>query len=239
MEKVNKWYSFGENGSYSGIEPAFFDISTKEWTSTLEQNYKTIAKEFEKIVLEKNENIVPYFNKTLANKAGNWTVFPLYIWGKKQKENCQKCPETTKIIESFPSMTTCLFSILKPNTSIKPHFGDSNVMYRCHLTLKSPGLLPEIGMRVKEQQISWDNGKLISFCDAHEHEVWNNTDKERWVLIVDFLREEFTQEQKTICSKVNATLWWQLKFQNSNFLSRLPKWSRKFLMQISSPFFKI
>ena len=236
MEKIKKWYSFGENGAYKGPEPAFFDISKKEWAIAFEKNHPLILSEFEKIIASRDKNIIPYFNETLASKAENWTIFPLYMWGKKRKENCEKCPQTTALLESFPAMTTATFSILKANTSIKPHYGDSNVMYRCHLTLKSPGTLPEIGMRVKNEKTSWIAGNIIAFCDAHEHEVWNNTNEERWVLIIDVLREEFENEKKKICAEVNATLWWQWKFQKSSFISHIPRFGRKVMMEVTSWF---
>lgn len=237
MEPIKKWYSFAENGSYTGPEPNFFDIQEKKWVTLFETNYELILKEFTKIIESRDKNIIPYFNQTLASKAENWTIFPLYIWGKKRIENCEKCPETTKIIESIPAMTSCSFSILKPNTRIKPHFGDSNVMYRCHFTLNCKNGLPDIGMRVRDEKITWENGKLFAFCDAHEHEVWNNTDNERWVLIIDILREEFENDKAKICSEVKATLWWQLKFQNFYFLNHFPAWSRKLLLKMTSWFF--
>jgi ornithine lipid ester-linked acyl 2-hydroxylase len=201
MQSLKKWYSFSENGAYKGTEPALFDITDKAWASLLENNYAIIRQEFEKITASGNKKIIPYFNHTLASKAENWTVFPIYLWGKKQYSNCAECPETVRIIESIPAMTNCIFSILKPNTSIKPHYGDSNVMYRCHLTLKSPGTLPEIGMRVKETRISWEEGKIFAFCDAWEHEVWNHTQEDRWVLIIDILREEFIADKKKSVQK--------------------------------------
>jgi aspartyl/asparaginyl beta-hydroxylase (cupin superfamily) len=234
---IKKWYSFAENGAYTGPEAAFFDVSQKQWAKMLEENHPLILEEFRKIIAGDQKDIIPYYNETLASKAENWTIFPLYNWGIKKKSNCEKCPETTKILESIPGMTNCLFSILKPGTAIKPHYGDSNVMYRCHLTLRSPGLLPEIGMRVKDQTTSWEAGRLIAFCDAHEHEVWNHTKEERWVLIVDVLREEFENDRKKICAEINATLWWQFKFQKSNLLWKVPRWGRKALLKATSWFF--
>lgn len=237
MESTKKWYSFAENGAYKGPEPSFFDIQNKKWVALFEDNYDLILKEFTKLVEAKDKNIIPYMNKSLASKAENWTIFPLYVWGKKKKENCEKCPETTKIIESIPAMTHASFSILNANTFIKPHFGDSNVMYRCHFTLNCKNGLPEIGMRVGNEQISWKNGKIFAFCDAYEHEVWNKTENERWILIIDILREEFEKDKKQICAEVNATLWWQLKFQNFYFLKHVPSWGRKMVMKVSAWFF--
>ena len=135
-------------------------------------------------------------------------------------------------------MTSCSFSILNPHTFIKPHHGDSNVMYRSHLTLKSEHGLPEMGMRVNEDRIAWKTGSIFAFCDAYEHEVWNRTDEKRLILIVDVLREEFVSEKKQICAEVNATLFWQLNFQKFYFIKHLPGWVRWILMKTVAVFMK-
>jgi aspartyl/asparaginyl beta-hydroxylase (cupin superfamily) len=238
MGKVKKWYSFAEGEVFTGSEPPFFDISQKSWKKLLEENYTAISAELEQLINKKEPNIIPYFNQTLASTPASWTIFPLRMWNKPYTENCHKVPHTMEILDKINGVTSCAFSILKPHTKIKPHFGDSNLMYRCHLTLKSPGMLPEIGLRVNGKDISWENGKLFAFCDAHKHEVWNNTKEERWVLIIDILREELLFEEKQICKEVNATLWWQLKFQKFYFIKHLPKFSRRWLMKATALFMK-
>ena len=238
MSELKKWYSFAEGSQFEGSEPCFFDVSDKPWKKLLESKYEVILKELEQLIVENNKNIIPYFNQTLASNPTSWTIFPLVVWDKKYLDNCLRVPETTTILSQIPGVTSCSFSILKPHTKIKPHFGDSNVMYRCHLTLKSPGVLPEIGIRVGQEERSWENGKLFAFCDAQEHEAWNETAEERCVLILDVLREEFLTDKKQICSEVNATLWWQLKFQNFYFIKHLPKWSRRWLMKTTAVFMK-
>ncbi len=238
MSEIKKWYSFSEGSEYPGNEPYFFDVSGKPWKKLLEGKYQVILNELQQLISENDKNIIPYFNQTLATKPSSWTIFPLILWGKKFTENCQKVPETLRIISQIPGLTSCSFSILKPNTKIKPHHGDSNVMYRCHLTLKSNATLPEMGLRVGTETTSWETGKLFAFCDAHEHEAWNNTINERWVLIIDVLREEFISEKKKICAEINATLWWQLKFQKFYFIKHLPKWSRRWLLKTTALFMK-
>jgi len=229
-----EWYSFAENGHYNGQEPPFFDITDQPWRAILENNYTVFLKELQTLVTNNDRDIIPYFNETLANKKSNWTIFPLLIWGKSFTSNAQKCPQTFSIINSIEGVTSCSFSLLKPNTTIKPHNGDSNVMYRVHLTLHSEAQLPEMGMRVLDKKISWENGKAFAFCDAHEHEVWNHSDTNRYVLIVDILREPFIPNKRKICAKVNATLFWQLKFQRFYFIKHLPKFLRKGLMNFTA-----
>ncbi len=239
MKKNNPWFSFSESAVYNGTEPAFFDVSQKKWKKLLEDNYQEILSELQHIISTQNKNIVPYYNQTLASTPTSWTIFPLMMWGKRNQDNCNQAKKTTAIFNQIDGVMSCGFSILKPNTKIKPHFGDTNVMYRCHLTLKSFGTIEEIGMRVANEKVTWKEGKLFAFCDAHNHEVWNNTNKERWILIIDVLREEFMNQKNQICKEVNASLWWQLKFQNRYFIKHLPKWSRKLLMKTTALFMKI
>jgi len=236
MADLKKWFSFVENGNYKGSEPNFFDISRKEWKKTLEENYEVILAELQELIRTQNKNIVPYFNQTLASTPTAWSVFPLIFWGVSYPDNCGQVSETMKVIDKIPGVMSCGFSILKPNTAIKPHDGDSNVMYRCHLTLRSQGTIDEIGMRVGNEKITWNNGKTFAFCDAYNHEVWNKTNEERWILIVDVLREEFLHEKTDICKYVNATLWWQLKFQKNYFFKHMPRWSRRWLINLTTLF---
>lgn len=236
MEKIRKWYSFAEGETFTGSEPPFFDVSDKPWKKLLEENYLLCLQELQELVDNKEPNIIPYFNQTLASTPASWTIFPLRSWNRPFEANCKKVPSTVQLLDQIPGVTSCAFSILKPRTKIKPHFGDSNVMYRCHLTLKSPDDLPAIGMQVNGRQIAWETGKLFAFCDAHKHEVWNNTDQERWVLIIDILREEFLSEEEQICKEVKATLWWQLKFQKFYFIKHLPKFARRWLMKCTAMF---
>jgi aspartyl/asparaginyl beta-hydroxylase (cupin superfamily) len=238
MDRPVKWFSFAEGNYFPGKEPSFFDIKDKPWKQLLEDQYLVILGELQTITGNSNKNLIPYFNETLAATPASWTIFPLLRWGRKYKDNISKCPQTYHIINQIPGAVSCTFSVLKPHTRIKPHLGDSNVMYRCHLTLKCEDTLPGIGMRVGDKTIGWENGKAFAFCDAHQHEVWNNTDHERWVLIVDVIREEFLPEQKKICDLVNATLWWQLKFQKRYFIKHLPRWSRNLLMRGTAVFMK-
>lgn len=236
MSKPAKWFSFAEGDSFTGTEPPLFDISDKPWKALLERSCPVIRGELEAITGNGSKNVIPYFNETLATTPTSWTIFPLMRWGKIYKDNIARCPQTYAIMQQIPGAVSCTFSILKPHTKIRPHLGDSNVMYRCHLTLKCDDALPDIGMRVGNETVGWENGKAFAFCDAHRHEVWNNTGHERWVLIVDVIREEFLHEQKKICKLVEATLWWQLKFQKHYIIGRIPRWGRKLMMEITSWF---
>jgi aspartate beta-hydroxylase len=52
------------------------------------------------------------------------------------------------------------------------------------------------GMRVGDQVRSWEEGKCIVFDDAYEHEVWNLTDSERVLILLDFWHPELVDEER-------------------------------------------
>ena len=43
-------------------------------------------------------------------------------------------------------------------------------------------------MRVGDKMIYWEEGKCVIFDDTHKHEVWNETNGIRVVLLLDFCR---------------------------------------------------
>lgn len=122
---------------------------------------------------------------------GRWDTFGLYAFGKKRHKNCERCPITTKLVESVPGMVMAGFSRLAPGTHIKPHVGYggwAQYVLRCHL-----GLIVNDGceMRVGPETRKWQAGKVTIFCDATEHEVWNRGTTERVILLMDFRNPDF------------------------------------------------
>ena len=61
-------------------------------------------------------------------------------------------------------------------------------------------------MRVGDQMVHWEPGKCVVFDDFFHHEVWNDTDEERVVLIFDFERP-----MRLAGRMVNRFLMWGIK----------------------------
>lgn len=156
----------------------FFDLNKFEFVTALESNWLTIRKELEQI---QHNHFIPWPEKFLYEKG--WEVFGLYAFGRKLKNNCQLCPETTKLIEMIPGLTTAGFSSLAAGTHIKPHIGYSKTVLRCHLGLIVPD---ECALRVGTQTQNWQEGHCFIFDDTIEHEAWNYGDNNRIILLIDF-----------------------------------------------------
>jgi beta-hydroxylase len=146
----------------------------------LEAKYSEILNELQDL---KTNNFVPWKEKFLYNQG--WDIFGLYYEGFKLRGNCFKCPNTTRIVEEIPGLRTAGFSRMAPGTIIKPHVGYTSKVLRCHLGLVTP---VECGLRVGSKQYNWDVGKAFVFDDTIEHEAWNHSDKERIILLIDFLK---------------------------------------------------
>ena len=58
------------------------------------------------------------------------------------------------------------------------------VRLTAHLALDIPE--GDVGIRVANETRRWEEGKVLVFDDSFEHEVWNNSDKERAILLINF-----------------------------------------------------
>jgi len=168
------------------LDPYIFD-----WTKKLEDNWKQMRKEVDKIL--QHQEVLPNFQDISEDQKAittddNWKTFFLFGFGEKMEKNCEICPETTRLIEDIPGMKTAFFSILSPGKHIPEHRGLYKGFLRYHLGLKVPEPNEDIKIRVDDQYAHWEEGKSLLFDDTYQHEVWNNTDGIRVVLFMDILR---------------------------------------------------
>jgi beta-hydroxylase len=156
----------------------FLEEKEFQFASILESNWLAIRQELEQLQQGK---FVPWPEKLLYKKG--WKVFGLYAFGRKLNNNCRLCPETTRLVEMIPGMTTAGFSCLAPGTHIAPHVGYTKAVLRCHLGL----IVPDgCGIRVGSQTRIWQEGKCLIFDDTVEHEAWNRGNRTRLLLLIDF-----------------------------------------------------
>ena len=116
-----------------------------------------------------------------------WNVFMLFCFKERPEHNRALAPKTTELIEKIPNLCQAFFSILDPGKSIPAHFAPTRSYIRYHLCLKaSKTNAPRI--RVKDTIYQWKEGESVMFDDSWEHEVMNDSDEIRVVLLVDVMR---------------------------------------------------
>ncbi len=177
-------------GIYPGLSSApFHDPARLPGALALEQNYHPIRREIESLAAaefqEEGEGL---------NERGAWDVFLFYERGRRNEENCARCPVITRVIESHNTVRTLAgllyVSKLSPGTRINPHRGPTNLRLRCHLGIRIPE--GDCGLKVGGETRRWQEGRCIVFDDSMEHESWNQTSEPRIVLIIDFWHPDLT-----------------------------------------------
>jgi beta-hydroxylase len=176
---------------YRDGDQTFFEPEAFPWVAEIEAEWKTIRKELDALMVRREE--IPNFQdvskaQEALTDGDQWKTFFFYSFGNKNKENCERCPETVRLLHRIPGMKTGMFSILAPRKHIPPHRGPYKGVLRYHLGLMIPEPEGSSRIRVGRDVRCWQEGKSIIFDDSNEHEVWNDNDSYRVVLFVDFVR---------------------------------------------------
>ena len=90
-------------------------------------------------------------------------------------------------MEAIPGLNSAFFSILAPGTHIPDHRGVTKGLITCHLGLIVPRD-GDVRMRVHDRIVRWAEGETLVFDDTYQHEVWNETNGTRVVLLIQFER---------------------------------------------------
>ncbi len=167
------------------------DNSELPWSGELEKNWEIIKAECESVMA--NRKAIPPLadispdHERIAHRD-EWKSFFLWGYGYRSDVNCEKCPQTARLVETIPGLQTAMFSILSPGAHIPPHTGVTRAIFNCHLGLLIPGAADDCWISIDDEKYGWTEGKLIAFDDTYRHEVRNSTGQERVVLLLQVKR---------------------------------------------------
>ena len=166
------------------------DVRTFPWTQALRDQWEQIRDEAIAVALRGQAapslaTISPD-HRSIA-KINMWRSFFLWGYGSRIDDNADRCPVTTRLVEQIPGLNSAFFSILAPGTHIPAHRGVSKGLITCHLGLIVPRD-GDVRMRVDTRVVRWCEGETLVFDDTYDHEVWNETEGTRVVLLIQFER---------------------------------------------------
>ncbi|MEV4894203.1 aspartyl/asparaginyl beta-hydroxylase domain-containing protein [Nonomuraea sp. NPDC055795] len=125
-------------------------------------------------------------------ESGHWRALYLCHIGRPYTKNLAAFPLTLKVLSAPPGASACgmtYFSAVEGGTHIAPHTGFTNAHLRCHLSLVAT---EGSRIRVADETRGWREGRAFVFDDTFEHEVWNEGDQRRTVLLFDFWHPELS-----------------------------------------------
>ncbi len=151
----------------------------------LEKHVETIKSELLNLIASDRELWLTTFPDYVdSGETDAWQVFSFLFFQMKNSSSGLMCPKTSEIIQQIPELISCDFSRLKKKTHLLPHKGYSKMVLRCHLPLVIPKH-NTCRLRVENETQHWEEGKLLIFDDSYEHEAWNDSDEDRFVLLFD------------------------------------------------------
>jgi tetratricopeptide (TPR) repeat protein len=203
---------------FSELPPIqFYPREQFPWLDEVEAATRDIRTELE-TVLSRTPAFGPYLtqdpSRPKSSKAlvgnPNWGAFFLYK-DEKEQPGAAQCPHTMAALANAPltripnRAPSILFSKLAAKTQIPPHTGMINARLICHLPLKVPD---GCGFRVGNEIRNWVEGKAWVFDDTIEHEAWNHSDVDRYILLFDIWRPELSEGEReavaSLCRAIDA-----------------------------------
>ena len=127
----------------------------------------------------------------------DWSEFVLFGTGESSDNATAKATRSLiqQLVPDAVSLAQqgggeVIFSRLAPHTHIQSHCGSTNLRWTAHLGLvvPQPSTRPDshCQIRVGVEWHNWEPGKILLFDDSFEHEVRNDTNEERVVLLLRF-----------------------------------------------------
>lgn len=213
------WFADGTL-QFDRAQPFFYRTGDFPWVAEVESQWEVIRDELMASLSEDSAALIPYVNREMTSRPGNWKTLGLMFWSVPSAENRRRFPRTWDIVSRVPHVTAASLNMLEGDTTIKPHVGNTDAIIRCHMGLVVPAPAPKCGFRVGDETRSWEEGKFLMFCDAHEHTAWNNTDSRRYILVIDVMRQEFVPLAASVSSRVLASIYHEAAYQRSAWLRR-------------------
>jgi hypothetical protein len=118
------------------------------------------------------------------------TIIPIYGYNRWSKYAIH-FPITVSLINRIKDIITCCFLKLSKNTRLDKHYGynpSSNYILRNHLGLKIPD---NCGMWVNGEIKYHKEREWITFDDSKLHTAFNNSNEERYILLIDLKRPDY------------------------------------------------
>lgn len=174
-------------------DAAIQDTARFPWIAEMEANWEAIRDEALRIRAEDIPSLgeISFDHGRIAADR-RWRAFFLKGYGYRMKANAARAPVTAALLERIPGLVTANFSVLEAGGHIPRHWGMTKGMLTWHLPLKAPAEREKCRMHIEEGEtlhvLHWDDGKSFLFDDMFNHEVWNETGEDRYILLIQIKR---------------------------------------------------
>lgn len=151
-----------------------------------------------------------------ANDARDWRIFVLKAYGVTCARNMDACPRLAAIVAQMPCVLSASISYMAPGKHIPAHRGPFRGVVRFYLGLSVPRHAdgsPAAVLKVDGREYRVGDGEWLLWDDTYPHEVLNDSDQVRSVLLLDVWRRDmpFDMElfSRLLIGAVGAGVRWR------------------------------
>jgi aspartate beta-hydroxylase len=126
-----------------------------------------------------------------ANDNRDWRMFILKAYGAEFPHNTAVCPGLAALVTACPDVLSASISFLAPGKHIPVHLGPFRGVLRFYLVLRMPLAAdgrPAAVLRIAGTEYRLADGEYLLWDDTFPHEVTNDSDEVRTVLLLDVCR---------------------------------------------------
>ena len=126
-----------------------------------------------------------------ANDMRDWRMFILKAYGAEFPRNMAVCPTLAALVTASPEVLSASISFLAPGKHIPVHRGPFRGVLRLYLVLSMPlaaDRRPAAVLKIAGTEHRLADGEYLLWDDTFPHEVTNDSDEVRTVLLLDVWR---------------------------------------------------
>ncbi|RUL63252.1 aspartyl/asparaginyl beta-hydroxylase domain-containing protein [Dyella dinghuensis] len=153
--------------------------------------------------------IMPAQAEISANDGKDWRLFILKVYGAEVEKNMAACPKLAELVSSTPDVLSASLSFLAPGKHIPRHRGPFRGVLRYQLGLSVPFDAqgrPAAVLALNDVEHRVGNGQQLLWDDTYPHEVWNNSDQMRLVLLLDVRRPHMPFDLRVLSRALIASV---------------------------------
>ena len=177
--EINAYQQKSKSDNYGFIPRSLYP----EIVNICNKHSKKIIKEFKEQGGDKIFNGIP--------KKGGCRYIHL-IKDNETQSAADQFPLIMKLIRKIPNLKHASLSCLTPKTRTKVHNKHENGLYRAHIPLQIPD--GKCGICVEKQCRSWKLHNFLLVDENMMHQVWNNSNQNRVVLLLDVKQVDFKKD---------------------------------------------
>jgi aspartate beta-hydroxylase len=159
-----------------------------------------------------------------ANDARDWRMFIMRAYGVTIDPNLAQCPTVASALAQAPDVLSASFSILGPGKHVPEHRGPFRGILRGYLVLVMPrggDGKPAAVLKIDRREYRLEEGQFLLWDDTFEHAVWNESDENRVVLLLDIKRRDMPFDMRFVSGViVRAVRLWILLSRSRRIWSR-------------------